>query len=168
MPPYLKYKVMSDKKISQLSSASTLTGVEPLAIVQGEDTVKTTLKDIADLAKYPNGIKTVPSSRDFEASDAGCILSIESINVSLTMPSVSPFTDNQNFAILSAANGITFNTEFEDDLVYSLGGTGFNEIIQIISLDGILYIINTGRVYDIDDDKVKTLNKFFYDKLITP
>lgn len=41
---------MADKKISQLSSAGPLTGTEPLPIVQGGVTVKTTVQDIANLA----------------------------------------------------------------------------------------------------------------------
>ncbi len=42
---------MSDKKISQLTAASTpLTGTEELAIVQSGSTVKATAQDIADLA----------------------------------------------------------------------------------------------------------------------
>jgi len=45
---------MADKKISQLTSASTpLTGTEELAIVQGGSTVKATAQDIADLAGAP-------------------------------------------------------------------------------------------------------------------
>jgi hypothetical protein len=41
---------MPDKKISQLTSAGALTGVEPLPIVQDGSTVKTTVQDIANLA----------------------------------------------------------------------------------------------------------------------
>lgn len=42
---------MSDKKISQLTAATTpLTGTEELAIVQGGSTVKATAQDVADLA----------------------------------------------------------------------------------------------------------------------
>jgi hypothetical protein len=42
---------MADKKISQLSGATTpLTGTEELAIVQGGSTVKATAQDIADLS----------------------------------------------------------------------------------------------------------------------
>jgi hypothetical protein len=45
---------MADKKISQLTSASTpLTGSEELAIVQSGATVKATAQDIADLAGAP-------------------------------------------------------------------------------------------------------------------
>lgn len=45
---------MADKKISQLSGATTpLTGTEELAIVQGGSTVKATAQDIADLAGGP-------------------------------------------------------------------------------------------------------------------
>jgi hypothetical protein len=46
---------MSDKKISQLTSASTpLTGTEELAIVQSGATVKATAQDVADLAPAPS------------------------------------------------------------------------------------------------------------------
>ena len=41
---------MSDKKISELSSAAALTGSEPIPTVQGGVTVRTTAQDIADLA----------------------------------------------------------------------------------------------------------------------
>jgi hypothetical protein len=45
---------MSDKKISQLTAASTpLTGTEELAIVQSGSTVKATAQDVADLAGAP-------------------------------------------------------------------------------------------------------------------
>jgi hypothetical protein len=46
---------MADKKISQLTAASTpLTGTEELAIVQSGSTVKATAQDIADLAPAPS------------------------------------------------------------------------------------------------------------------
>jgi len=41
---------MADEKISALTSAGALAGTEPLPIVQGGVTVKTTVQDIADLA----------------------------------------------------------------------------------------------------------------------
>jgi hypothetical protein len=41
---------MADKKISGLTSAGALAGTEPVPIVQGGVTVKTTVQDIADLA----------------------------------------------------------------------------------------------------------------------
>jgi hypothetical protein len=41
---------MANVKISELSSAATLTGSEEVAIVQSNATVKTTAQDIADLA----------------------------------------------------------------------------------------------------------------------
>jgi hypothetical protein len=53
---------MADKKISQLTSASTpLTGTEELAIVQSGATVKATAQDIADLAPVP----PAPSYREY-------------------------------------------------------------------------------------------------------
>ena len=45
---------MSDKKISQLTAATTpLAGTEEIAIVQGGSTVKATAQDVADLAGLP-------------------------------------------------------------------------------------------------------------------
>jgi hypothetical protein len=41
---------MANVKISQLTSATTLTGAEEIPVVQGSSTVKTTAQDIADLA----------------------------------------------------------------------------------------------------------------------
>jgi hypothetical protein len=45
---------MADEKISALPSAGALAGTEPLPIVQGGVTKKTTAQDIADLAATPN------------------------------------------------------------------------------------------------------------------
>jgi len=45
---------MADTKISALGSAGALAGTEPLPIVQGGVTVKTTVQDVADLAATPN------------------------------------------------------------------------------------------------------------------
>lgn len=56
---------MSDKKISQLTGATTpLTGTEELAIVQGGSTVKATAQDVADLA---GGFPTALISFEFAA-----------------------------------------------------------------------------------------------------
>jgi hypothetical protein len=41
---------MANKKFTDLTAASTLTGTETVAVVQGANTVKTTAQDIADLA----------------------------------------------------------------------------------------------------------------------
>ena len=40
---------MADEKISALTSAGALAGTEPLPIVQGGDTKKTTVQDVANL-----------------------------------------------------------------------------------------------------------------------
>ena len=47
---------MADTKISLLTSAGALAGTEPLPIVQGGNTVKTTVQDIANLASGGGGI----------------------------------------------------------------------------------------------------------------
>jgi len=58
---------MSDKKISQLTSASTpLAGTEELAIVQSGATVKATAQDVADLAPG-GGFPTALISFEFAA-----------------------------------------------------------------------------------------------------
>lgn len=45
---------MADTKISALPSASALAGTEPLPIVQGGDTKKTTVQDVANLVATPD------------------------------------------------------------------------------------------------------------------
>jgi hypothetical protein len=50
---------MANKKISQLTAASALTGTEELPIVQSGQTVKTTAQDIADLAGGGSYLKYV-------------------------------------------------------------------------------------------------------------
>jgi hypothetical protein len=50
---------MADNKISGLTSAGALAGTEPVPIVQGGVTVKTTVQDIADLAS--GGVASVSS-----------------------------------------------------------------------------------------------------------
>jgi len=45
---------MADEKISALTSAGALAGTEPLPIVQGGVTKKTTVQDVANLKATPN------------------------------------------------------------------------------------------------------------------
>ena len=45
---------MADEKISALTSAGSLAGTEPLPIVQGGVTKKTTVQDVANLKATPN------------------------------------------------------------------------------------------------------------------
>ncbi len=71
---------MADKKISQLSSASALTGAEPLAIVQDGVTKKTTVQDVADLSVlFPSGLKEVYCSSTYLSCKDFTNLSIEVI-----------------------------------------------------------------------------------------
>ena len=53
---------MADKKISQLTSATTLNGTEQIPIVQGSTTKKTTYNDIANII--------IPKSQTAQASSA--------------------------------------------------------------------------------------------------
>jgi len=61
---------MADKKISQLTSASTpLTGSEELAIVQSGSTVKATAQDVADLAPQELPTQVVGDAGKFLQAD---------------------------------------------------------------------------------------------------
>lgn len=53
---------MADKKISALTSAGALSGSEPVPIVQGGVTVKTTVQDIADLAAGGSSVVSLTAS----------------------------------------------------------------------------------------------------------
>ena len=83
---------MANKKISALTSASALTGVEELAIVQTATTKKVdvdTIKDYAELSAI-----SVTTSRDFANTDIGKCLIIENAAITLTMPTTGI---NSNF-----------------------------------------------------------------------
>jgi hypothetical protein len=58
---------MADKKISGLTSAGALAGTEPVPIVQGGVTVKTTVQDIADLAS--GGVASVNSGTNINVDN---------------------------------------------------------------------------------------------------
>jgi hypothetical protein len=57
---------MADKKISGLTSAGALAGTEPVPIVQGGVTVKTTVQDIADLAS--GGVASVSAGTNISVT----------------------------------------------------------------------------------------------------
>lgn len=72
---------MADKKISELTSASALSGTEQVAIVQSGATVKTTTQDIANLAT-PDVSGLVPYTGATSDVDLGThILNAQSVNV---------------------------------------------------------------------------------------
>lgn len=104
---------MSDKKISELSSAATLTGSEPIPTVQSGVTVQTTAQDIADLAGggssfIPNGLKLITESRELQADDAGYFLFLNNTNpavpVVITIPEESPLQAGKSFVILNGGS----------------------------------------------------------------
>ncbi len=158
---------MADKKISQLSSASALTGAEPLAIVQDGVTKKTTVQDVADLSVlFPNGLKEVPTSRDFEASDVGYILAVTAQDVALTFPEISPFSEGQIFGVLSTNEGCTIELKYLDEApLNTLGATTNSECLIFKNIDSELFLLNCGIIYDADDSTLKTANRYFYDKI---
>jgi len=66
---------MADKKISQLTAASTpLTGTEELAIVQSGSTVKATAQDVADLAGAPYLVYTALLSQSGTSAPVATVL----------------------------------------------------------------------------------------------
>lgn len=125
---------MADKKISQLSSASALTGAEPLAIVQDGVTKKTTVQDVAKLALlFPNGIKLIGESRQLQASDAGCILMLFE-NAVVTAPSVNPFSEGDyiGFMISAESVGSGFNLVFGAPLMKSYINPDANQQSELV------------------------------------
>ena len=77
---------MADKKISQLTAASTpLTGTEEIAIVQSGSTVKATAQDIADLAGAPYKVYSALISM----ADGGATVFQNTLGVSITWTATS-------------------------------------------------------------------------------
>lgn len=86
---------MSNIKISELTSASGLTGAELLPIVQENTTVKTTVQDIVDLAGG-GGSSTLDILAD------GTVVNQNSNVRYVTSTTISPVSGNQHLAIISA------------------------------------------------------------------
>lgn len=62
---------MPDKKISQLNSATTLTGVEQVPVVQSGSTVKTTVQDVANYTPVGKGYVLLATSIPFVFVSSG-------------------------------------------------------------------------------------------------
>lgn len=120
------------KKISQLTSAGALTGTEPVAIVQGGATKKTTVQDIADL--NPGGSQDLQSVLD----QGGAALLTGDVTVTDDQTHTVAFGTNTGTAIgnflVAAENahivGIT------DVFLNVGGGTGFQmDLTQMVFTD---------------------------------
>jgi hypothetical protein len=121
---------MADKKISGLTSAGALAGTEPVPIVQGGVTVKTTVQDIADLAT-PDLQQVLDagntSTTGIEITDGTNSVVIKEDQIKIA----NALAD----ALITSPN-LTTTTEFQ--LPNKLGGT---EIFAMLS-DGYRYIHN--------------------------
>ena len=83
---------MASKKISQLNLATTLTGVEELALVQSAETKKADVDAIKDYVEL--SALSVTVSRDFTNTDIGKCLIVQNASITLTMPTTGI---NSNF-----------------------------------------------------------------------
>lgn len=99
---------MSNSKISQLSSAASLTGTEVLPIVQSGTTVKTTAQDIADLAS--GGFPTLIISFEF-TSPGNLSYTVQFNNTGDTF-TFGILSSVAGFLQLSSANGIINSKTF--------------------------------------------------------
>lgn len=112
---------MSNKKISELTEATPLDGSELIAVVQGGVTKKIRVDSLdgdgGSSALFPNGIKMVTESRDFEADDVGHILLVAGSDIHLTMPLGITFEENKIFAIKFVSSSTNSDYESTNGIV---------------------------------------------------
>jgi hypothetical protein len=113
---------MANVKISQLTSASTLTGTEVIPLVQSGSTVKTTAQDIADLA---GGV----SYTSYVAEISG------------SAPVVSSVFENTTGLTFTWASGSTFG-EFDDARDYTTTISSVNPAKIAVFATGQVIIIS--------------------------
>ena len=166
---------MSDKKISELSSAAALTGSEPIPTVQGGVTVRTTAQDIANLAGgggtsfIPNGFKFITESRDLQADDAGYALLLDGENpVSLTIPYPSPLQVGESFIVCCIEESTDKAFVFYNDEVL-LAPSETVLFTTIVSLDDEndteSFCVSTFPVYGEGGHPNKTALRYLMDKV---
>lgn len=102
---------MPDSKISQLNSASTLTGAELVAVVQYGDTDRTTTKEIANLFDlFPNGIENILVDTAINEDMVGKMLFLQR-GAKLTMPEGVVMPDNSHFFVYFAESATPASVE---------------------------------------------------------
>jgi hypothetical protein len=120
---------MADKKISGLTSAGALAGTEPVPIVQGGVTVKTTVQDIADLAT-PDLQQVLDegavSTTGLEITDGTNSVAIKEDQIKI----VNALAD----AVITSPN-LTTTTTFE--LPNKLGGTETFAMLSDLASGGV-------------------------------
>ena len=99
---------MADEKISALTSAGALAGTEPLPIVQGGNTVKTTVQDVANLVATPDLQQVLDeynvSTTQLEITD--------STNSVIIQPNQLKIANGTGYGTIAAAN-LTADPNFE-------------------------------------------------------
>lgn len=133
---------MANVKISQLSSAATLTGSEEVAIVQSNATVKTTAQAIADLASGGGGLGTLDIVTVGELGISGSInFSIKSAySGSVTGTQSSPITINADIYFYGSAPASTATSISFPTLVNANSITINNfSLLQTIAFPELLY-----------------------------
>ncbi len=126
---------MADKKISQLSSATTpLTGTEELALVQGGSTVKATAQDVANLAG--GGSYTLFTGLLYQEVTNAPTLSVLENTTGLT------------FTPIYASVG---NYKLKTNVVNSILG---DKTVIFIGQNGIVDLFLAGAVQNVDNDEV--------------
>jgi hypothetical protein len=114
---------MANVKISELSSAGTLTGSEEVAIVQSSATVKTTTQDIANLAS------------------GGASYTSYVAKISGSAPVVSSVFENTTGLTFTWASGSTFG-EFDDARDYTTTISSVDPAKIAVFATGQVIIIN--------------------------
>ena len=131
---------MADKKISQLTGASTLTGTEELPIVQGGQTVKTTTQDIADLAGG-GGVKKY---------------------VALLSPGADPFTDPPFASTI-------FENTMDGNITFGIDGNGTYWIENINLVDPTkVFVLFTGSKSGKGNGNVESIGAEIYEDFEYP
>lgn len=124
---------MADKKISQLTSATTpLTGTEELAIVQGGSTVKATAQDVADLAGGGlSGTNYTLVVGDGTPSANGTALKAAYDSAKLATPNGNPLSATNRFTIVVAPGNYAMPSLFTLD----------TQFIDLVSLTGAMDVV---------------------------
>jgi hypothetical protein len=120
---------MANKKISQLTVASALTGTEVLPVVQSGQTVKTTTQEIADLASGLSGTNYVFVQANETPEENGVEL-IAAYNTAKTM---NPSSENR-VTVIAAPGYYLLSSDLELD----------TEFVDLVSLDGNRSVIIDG------------------------
>lgn len=114
---------MADKKISELTSATTLTGSESIPLVQSSTTKKTTVNDIANKLIVVSKTATASESLDLSGSDYANAHMIKlswsgvSGTATYTLPSASSSTNR----ILRFISDSSFETNTRVDITPASG-----------------------------------------------